>query len=186
MADETKYIYVKFSGLTSSDDDEDKKEKKPKSSIATGLKGLQKAMHPIQTLTAHDKDEGTGVFFAKEIANKTIGSMESVVNYSVSRYFRLSEDYKSEYYLNNIMSNINRTKSFGMSVAGGGIAGSKFGPVGAVAGMAISGATNAFNQYISYQNQIASYEQSLNATRVETSFKAQRAGLYDGGKGTEN
>lgn len=186
MDGEPKYLYVKFSGLGSSDDeDSEKKPKKTKSKLVTGLEGLQKALNP-QSFLEHNKNDDIKMYFGKEAANRAIDTLATVTEYSVSRYFRLSEDYKSENYLNNVMGNINRAKSFGLSAVGGAIAGAKFGPVGAGIGAVVSGATTIINQYISYQNQIANYEQSLNATRVETVFKAQRAGLYDGGKGTEN
>ena len=183
----TEYFVVEFKGLTSKSDEEStSKTKNTKSALTTGLEGLQKALSPIRTATAHTKDEPAGDYFLKEIGKNNIEMISNVADYSISRYFRLSEDYRSEYYLNNVMGNINRAKSFTMSTLSGAIRGSKFGPIGAAVGATISAATTGVNQWISYQKQIDSYEQSLNATRVETAFRAQRAGLYDGGKGTEN
>lgn len=187
MADEPKVIVVRFTGLVSTDsDDIEDKAKKPKTSLSTGFKGLQWALHPVRQALDKAESINEGVSFISWVAKRQLSSLPTIANYSVSRYFRMSEDYRTENYMNNIMGNINRAKSIGESVLGGAMVGAKFGPVVSAAGAVIGGASTAFNQYINYQNQIASYERSLNATRVETAFKAQRAGLYDGGKGTEN
>lgn len=183
MADSVEYV-VRIVGLGGGDDED--KTKKTKSALTTGLEGLQKAMHPIQSALSHKKGEDLSTYYGKEVAKNTIRTVETIVTTSVNRYFRLSEDYRGQNYMNNVMGNINRAKGFGDSVVAGAIAGSKFGPFGAVIGTAVNGASTLIRDVINYQNQIADYKTSLNATRIETSFRAERAGLYDGGKGTEN
>ena len=183
MADSVEYV-VRIVGLGGGDDED--KTKKTKSALTTGLEGLQKAMHPIQSSLVHKKGDKIEDYFGIEVAKNGIRTLETVVTTTVNRYYKLSEDYRAQNYMNNVMGNINRVKSFGDSAVAGAIAGSKFGPVGAVLGAAINGASTLIRDVINYQNQIADYKTSLNATRIETSFRAERAGLYDGGKGTEN
>lgn len=178
MAETVEYI-VRVKGLTESSE---KSEDEKTSQKPSGFKKLQKAIHPLK----HSKDEGFVTYYGKEVAKNAISLGHQVVTLSVNRYFQLSEDYKGENYLNNVMGNINRVKSIGSSIVGGAMAGSTFGPLGIVVGAAVSGATTVIRQQIDFKNKVASFEQSLNATRVETAFRAQRAGLYDGGKGTEN
>ena len=184
MAETVEYI-VRIVGLGG--DDEEKKEKEKPSALASGLEGLQKALHPIQNALKHNKDEKAGAYFGKEVAKNVIGTMEVVATTSINRYFRLSEDYKGQNYLNNIMGNINRAKQFASGTIAGAAAGAKVGGgIGAIAGAALGGTTTFVKQAIQFQNTVMEFKNSLNATRIETAFRAERAGLYDGGKGTEN
>ena len=165
----------------------EEEEKKPqKNGLTSGLEGLKKAMNPIENFLKHKKGEGPKTYFGKEIAKNAISTLETVTNLTVNRYFRLSEDYKGQNYLNNVMRNINIVKNSTSSALTGAIAGSAFGPGGAIVGGLVSGGSSIANQIIQYQNTIIEYKTALNATRVETAFRAERAGLYDGGKGTEN
>lgn len=181
MADTVEYV-VRIVGLGGNEEKEEEKKK-----LSSGFEKVQQLMHPIQTALRHEKGEEPDVYFGKEIAKTAISSLESVTTTSINRYYRMSEDYIGQNYLNNVMSNINRTKQFAGSVLAGAMGGAKVGgALGAIAGGALGGTTNLINQAISYNNTIIEYKTSLNATRIETSFRAERAGLYDGGKGTEN
>lgn len=185
MAEVIEYI-LRVKGL-GGDDDEGGGGKKEESALTTGLEGLQKKMHPIRNALKHVKDESSNVYFLKEIGSNVMQATSDVVDISVNRYFRMSEDYKGQNYLNNVKRNIGRAKSFSNSILMGAIGGSKVaGAPGAIVGVAISGVSSLTSQIIQYQNSIASFKQSLNATRVQTAFQAERAGLYDGGRGTEN
>lgn len=182
MADEVKYVvYIK--GLVGgSKEDEDE----PKSSLTTGLGKIQKMMHPVQNLLKHHKEESSKGYFIREVAKNAISTLEVSTSISINRYFQMSENYKGQSYLNNVMSNINRTKNFGGGILTGAIGGSKFGPIGAIMGSTISAVSTIVQQNAQWQNVKANFNQSMNATRIETAFRAERAGLYDGGKGTEN
>ena len=183
MAETVEYV-VRIVGLGG---DSEEEEKTKKSGLVTGLEGLQKAMHPIQNALKHSKDESSGVFFGKEIAKSVISTIETTTTTSLNNYFRLSENYNCQNYLTNVMANINRAKGFGSSILTMSLAGAKVGGgYGALAGAIIGGTTTLINQSLQYQNTVIEYKTSLNATRIETSFRAERAGLYDGGKGTEN
>lgn len=181
MAETVEYV-VRIVGLGGDDEDKNKKT----DALSSGLKGLQKSMHPIQNALKHQKGESAKAAVGKEFAKNVINTTELLVVNSINRYFVMSEDYKNQNYLNNVMSNINKVKSFGGSMITGAIAGSAGGPIGAIAGAALGGLASYTKMKVEYNNTLRSYKASLNATRVETSFRAERAGLYDGGKGTEN
>lgn len=183
MAETVEYI-VRIVGLGG--DDDEKKEKEKPSALTSGLEGLQKALHPIDNALKHKKNETENMFYIKEATKNAISVAETGIQLTLNRYFKLSEDYKSQNYLNNVMSNVNRAKGFASSTISGAVAGAKFGPVGAVFGALISGTANIGKQLIEWDNTLKNFYSSMNATRVETSFRARRAGLYDGGKGTEN
>lgn len=184
MAETIEYV-VKIVGLGG--DDEDDKEKNKPNALASGLEGLKRAMHPVQTALSHKNNEGPVAYFGRETAKSAISLLETVTVTTVNRYFRLSEDYKSQNYLNNVMGNINRAKSVLNSTLTGAIGGAKVGGVpGAIGGVILGAATSAITQGLEYRNQTIEFKTALNATRIETAFRAERAGLYDGGKGTEN
>ena len=188
MADTVEYVVriVGLGGGEDNDDNEEKKGKEPDSGLSSGLNALQKALHPVSALTAHRKDESFAVYWQKEALKDSIDLVETSINYSLNRYYRMSEDYISQNYLSNISANINRAKSFASSSLSGALAGAHFGTAGAIAGAIVGGTTNVLNQAIQYNNLVANFNASMNASRIETSFRARRAGLYDGGKGTEN
>lgn len=182
MADSMEIVVV-VKGLVG----EEKSESKSPSASPSGFDKLKKMSHPISSILSHNKGESSGAYFGKEVARNVINITTKTASLSVNRYFQLSEDYKGQNYLNNIMANINRAKSLGSSVLNGAESGALVGgAAGAAAGAVISGTFNLLNQSIDYQNRVWNYEVSLNATRSETTFKAKRAGLYDGGRGTEN
>lgn len=186
MADTVEYV-VRIVGLGGGGDDTNENKQGGKNNgIPSGLDGLQAAMHPIQSILSHKKDESPDVYFGKEIAKNTISTLENVTTTSINRYFRMSEDYVAQNNLNNVMGNINRAKQLAGSTLSGAMSGAKFGPSGVIIGATIGGASAVANQVISYNNTIIEYKTALNATNIEKSFRAERAGLYDGGKDTEN
>ena len=109
---------------------------------------------------------------AKNIGSRTVSSI-------TNRYFSLSENYIAENDYNNIMTTINKATSFGIAVKTGA-------SVGGVVGAVISAAAWGTNEFISYQNRMSGYYQSLNATNYQTEFDRSRLGLTNEGKGTEN
>lgn len=157
-----------------------------KNTLTSSLQEIQKMLHPIQSALSHNKGEGKFAYFGKEIAQGVVSNTETAVTLTLNRYFRLSEDYKNENYLMNISQDISIVKSIAGSTLGGAIAGAKFGPVGAVAGAVIGGGSTALNAVINWQNTKANFYATINATNTEQDFRAKRAGLYDGGRGTEN
>ena len=155
--------------------------------LASGIKGLQRALHPTNSLTSHKSEEAVGIYFGKEIAKNAIGTLAEAIQMSANRYFRLSEDYKSQNNLNNIARNISTVQGFGDSILSGAVGGATIGgPVGAAIGATINGSTFALRSAVRWNDTIANFNSSMNATRAQTDFSAARAGLYNGGRGTEN
>lgn len=105
--------------------------------------------------------------------------VKQAVDVSLSQYFRLSENYMAENTISNIETTINKAISFGSAIAGGFAAGNVVGATVAGAGWAITEAIGTFgrmSQYYAQRNQI----------NMQTAFVAERAGLTDGNRGTEN
>lgn len=157
-----------------------------KNTLTPSLQKVQNMLHPIQSALSHNKGEDKFTYFGKEIAQGVISNAETAVTLTLNRYFRLSEDYRSENYLMNLNQDISIVKSIAGSTISGAIGGSKFGPVGAVVGAGIGGGSAALNAVLNWQNTKANFYATINATNTEQDFRAKRAGLYDGGRGTEN
>ncbi len=181
MADTVEYV-VRIVGLGGGESEDEKQD----SGLTSGLQGLQKAMHPLRTFTTHKKDESTTMLWVRESVKNASDLLGTAVPLEINRYFKLSEDYKSQNYLTNVMSNISKAKSFAGAAVSGMMTGAAAGPVGAVVGAVVGVGVNVATQAIRWNNTVANFNASMNATRVETNYRAKRAGLYNGGKGTEN
>lgn len=133
-------------------------------------------LHPVKTL--ENKIFGQSVFLNQSYqqAKKLV---TEAIDYSLTRYFTLSEDYLSENTYNNVMTAINKTTSLASSIGAGAMVG---GVYGAVAGAAVWGAT----QIISGINKKNSYYANINAATYQTEFLKKRASLVDNSQGTEN
>ena len=53
-------------------------------------------------------------------------------------------------------------------------------------GAAVTAGAAIINEGMQYYQRMSGYYQALNATNYQTGFSATRAGLVDGGRGTEN
>ena len=181
-----KTIYeIKISGLGGGDEEE-KKEIKNKSE-PNGLETISKALHPIKTVESYAKSSGNGpAYFALKTFENAVNLTTTAVKMDVNRYFQFSEDYKNQAYLNNIKNNIAKAKNLGSSIMSGAMVGATFGPVGAGVGAAMGVITSSIDMIREYDILKANFESSLNATRISTTWQAQRAGLYNNGRGTEN
>jgi len=182
MADTIEYI-VRIKGLG---DSEDAETKMPRNALSKGLDSLHKILNP-KTNLSHEKDEGGAVFVLKETSNTAVKAAATAIPLQINRYYKLSEDYKSQNYLNNVMLNINRAKGMANSaISGARTAGMVAGPEFALVGALMGATSDLVVQAIQWNNTIANYNSTMNATVAETNYKAKRAGLYNGGKGTEN
>lgn len=129
--------------------------------------------------------------FANIVSNSVINTAQAtgqivveIAENSVNKYFQLSDDYISANYISNIKTNYSNVKS----IASNALSSYKSfggGATGAAAAVVTAGITFA-KQYVEYQNKMVEYKTALNATNIETEFRQQRAGLYNGGRGTEN
>lgn len=110
----------------------------------------------------------------------------SGVENSLNRYYSLTENYMAQTTYANAKKAISAGISLGSSLIGAAKVGMAAGPVGVGASVVIAGVAWGFSQWVSNQNRMSSYYQSLNASNYQSDFSQIRAGLIDGGRGTEN
>lgn len=180
MADTRKITIDIISKTTSAGNNQAEKATESTGEVKSDLTTL---LHPIKTAESNTLGKNILVYQAYQQAKKAIVTS---VNATFTRYYSLSEDYIGENNYKNTMTAISKVTGFGTSVIGGAIAGSQLGVVGAVAGAVIGAVGYGVTEYLSYNSKISSYYQNLNATNYQTSFQQTRAGLTNGGKGTEN
>lgn len=125
------------------------------------------------------KKKNTTVVIGTYLFNQALNSVKQDANLALTRYFNLSENYLAQTDYQNVMTSISKVSSFASTV---GVGLSLGGPVGAAIGIGAWGV----NEFISYQSRMSGYYSNLNATNFGTAWGQERAGLYDGGKGTEN
>lgn len=113
----------------------------------------------------------------------TIRSIEA----SIDHYLSLSEDYMAENVMAIAKGCINHLSNAGSSIIGTAMAGATVGGVyGAIAGAVIGTISFGVNEVITYQTKMSSFYRNLNASNINIDYARRRAGLTDGGKGTEN
>lgn len=177
---------IKISGLGGGSEEVEKKEGRKKAE-PSGLESISKALHPIKTAESYAAKSGDGAtYYALKAFENVVNITTNAVQMDVNRYFQFSEDYKNQAYLGNIKNNISKAKNLGTSIISGATMGSMFGPIGAGFGATMGAITSSIDMIRSYDVLKANYESSLNATRISTAWQAQRAGLYNNGRGTEN
>lgn len=157
--------------------------KNEKSSDGSLTKTLETLLHPIQSIEKATLGKNVLVYQAYNQAKSQVATS---IEITLNKRFTLKEDYMAQNTYNVIKSEISKTTSAYASVIGGAIIGSKLGGVGAIIGGAIGGIGYGISSVISYQNTLSSYNQSLNASNYAISFARTRAGLTNGGRGTEN
>lgn len=126
-----------------------------------------------------EKEKSMVPIIGSYLFNQSLNSIKQDANLALTRYFNLSENYLAQNDYQNIMTTINKASSFA-SAAGAGLF--VAGPIGAAIGVGAWGV----GELISYQSRMSEYYRNLNAINFGTAWGQERAGLYDGGKGTEN
>lgn len=170
MAEVRKITIEIVEGDGGGDDGENKTKKKKKTKEEKEKEKRQKAWKQI----------GKNAFnAAKEI-------LISGVENSLQRNYTLTENYMAQATYANAKKSISMVTSLGTTIAGAAKVGSLAGGAGIVASVGVAVVSWGVNQYISYQNRMSSYYQSLNASNYQSDFSQIRAGLVDGSKGTEN
>ena len=114
----------------------------------------------------------------KTIANSTV----NVAEFSLNRYFTLSEDYMSQNIYNNVKHSIQKSVQLFSTAKNVAI----MAATGNYVGAAVTAGAAIINEGMQYYQRMSGYYQALNATNYQTGFSATRAGLVDGGRGTEN
>ena len=169
MAGDRRIIVEVSGGITVTHVNEGQPEKEE-------VPGSQENIKQKNSSSNKDNTARSLALMAKDRANSlSQNSALSVVN----RYFSLSENYMAETDYNNVMTVVNKVKSFASTVSTGA-------SIGGVAGALVAAAAWGTNEFISYQNRMSGYYQALNATNYQTQFDRSRLGLTNEGKGTEN
>ena len=121
-------------------------------------------------------------------AVKSVASVVSdLAEINFSRYTRLSEDYMANNSISLVKNAVGQVTSFISSVGSSAMAGAAVGGLpGAVVSSAIAVATYGVKSWIQTKEAESKFYQTLNASRSQSAFSLQRAGLTDGGRGTEN
>lgn len=101
-----------------------------------------------------------------------------------SEYFSMSENYIAENAAKNIKSSINLISGTASTIFSSAKLGEAFG-MGAL-GLGLGVATASINIGIQQYSRFSNYYKSLNAANSQTAWTAERMGLYDEGRGTEN
>lgn len=146
-----------------------------------GSSDLQKMLHPIKSI--ENQILGKSIF-VNQAYQQAKGIIKNVATYQIYRNFTLKEDYLGEQDFKNTMTSINKAISFGSAVVSGAVVGSM---AGLPAVGALIGATGyLINETVNYGKRMDSANLSLNSSVIQTNFGRTRAGLIDGGKGTQN
>ena len=164
MANDTRKITIEILGDGGNKESINEEKKSPKTQTKKIKKEIIKAEAFKESI--------------KTVANLAV----NVAEVSVNRYFTLTEDYLAQNIYNNVKNSIAKGKSLFKVVGSVGVQVATGNYIGAAA-TAIS---YGVNELMEYRQRMGGYYQALNATNYQTGFSATRAGLVDGGRGTEN
>ena len=139
---------------------------------------------------ADNTGEGSLIMAKSVLLNQAINvakkSIERAVTTSIDRYLTLTEDYMAENTYQNTIMAINKATSFAGSVYVGAKVGAVGGAVGSLVGAGIGAVGWGVNEVISYQSRMSGYYRQINASNITRAYYSKRAGLIDGGRGTDN
>lgn len=133
--------------------------------------------------------QGSSVFGygAVQLAKNAVSVVSDLAEINFSRYTRLSEDYMANNSISLVKNAVGQVTSFVSSVGSAAMAGAAVGGLpGAAVSSAIAAATYGIKSWIQTKEAESKFYQTLNASRSQSAFSLQRAGLTDGGRGTEN
>ena len=121
-----------------------------------------------------------------QISKSAVNIASDLAEINFSRYTRLSEDYMANNSISLVKSAVSQVTVFASSIISVAMAGSAAGPIGAVIGATINASTYGIKSWIQTKEAESKFYQTLNASKSQSAFSLQRAGLTDGGRGTEN
>lgn len=178
---ETRKITIEILDSESTGEEKHKKEPDPNKQMA---KTINKVIHPLNTaqnaVIAKVAILGYGLQQAKQLTTQAF-------TFNIDRKLSLTENYLAQNEYNNFKTTISKAKSLIGTTGSGIVAGAQTGGVwGAVIGGVIGAATWGVGQYTENRANLSSYYQEINTTNYNSQFSRTRAGLVDGGRGTEN
>lgn len=122
-----------------------------------------------------------------QISKNVVNVASELAEINFSRYTRLSEDYMANNSMSLVKSAVSQAAGFVSSAISGVMAGSAVGgPLGAMIGASINVAAYGVKSWVQTKEAESKFYQTLNASKSQSAFSLQRAGLTDGGRGTEN
>lgn len=180
------------------------KKAKEKTPAEKMLDSVNKVVHPLKTAGNEVTDEvtkalggGAGatamVAGAIKLGSEALSLASYYAKLEFNRYFTLKEDYMGQNTVTALQAYSTTTKSMltsiGSDAIAGAMVGSYFGPVGtvvgAVGGAVIGGVISGLKARTETAQNIEQTNMQMNATNMQTQFSASRAGLVNGGRGTE-
>lgn len=181
MAETRKIVIEILDGESGGNGEKTSKEKDPNKEMA---KTLNKVIHPLKTAESVTIGKvailSYGLQQAKQIANQTF-------SFGIDRKLSLTENYLAQNEYNNFKTTISKAKSLAGTVGSGAVAGVQVGGAwGAVIGAVVGTVAWGAGQYTENRANLSSYYQEINTTNYNSQFSRTRAGLVDGGRGTEN
>lgn len=143
---------------------------------------LKTIQHPIKTL---EKNVFGKNILAYEAYNQAKTTIKKTAFYVAEKYFNLTENYKAEQDLENVMSVIEHVSGIGASVLGGAIIGTKVAPgIGTAIGAGVGLISAAINTGIDAVKAWDRQHMQLTAMNIQSSFQMTKLGLIDNGRGT--
>lgn len=142
---------------------------------------IDKVQKTDTTQTIETIKDGTLIssLVVNQAFNQVKGLVKNAAFYYMNKNFTLKENYIRNRDVENALTSINKITSLGTSVAGGFLLGNVAGAAVAAAGWAANEAFTAFKR----QDQAM---MGLNTTNIQNAYQRTRAGLNDGGRGTQN
>lgn len=144
---------------------------------------LKTALHPIKSLEKATVGQNILVYQAYNYAKQQI---KQVAQYTIGKYFSLTENYTAQQDLENVKTTISKVAGFGSAIISGAMMGSMAGPGGAAAGAIIATVGSGINEAISIYQRFKEQDRSLINMNVQSNFQLTRMGLVDGGRDSMN
>lgn len=180
MASDTRKIVIE---IINNDSDE-KNEKNPPKKEDSTLKALQIALKPIKSLEKVIVGDSQSTKYVYDSLKNLAIDMTIT---TLSRNYRLSEDYLSQNALNNTQKLLGKAGGIASSMISGAMVGSALAPgVGTIVGAVLGTGFNIASEALAGTERLSQYYSSLNSASFQSEFSAHRAGLLNEGRGTEN
>ena len=178
---ETRKIVIEILDGNSKEGKKEKGSKITKDADAELKESIDNMIHPFKNTENATIGKvavlSYGLQQAKQLATQAF-------TFNIDRKLSLTENYLAQNEYNNFKTTISKAKSLAGTVGSGAITGVQLG--GGAVGAVVGAGTWGVGQYIENRANLSSYYQEINTTNYNSQFSRTRAGLVDGGRGTEN
>lgn len=149
----------------------------------TTVVNIDMAIHPIQSVNRAAL--GAYSVLINQAYQNAKSAISSEIEYSANRYFQMREDYIGETTYSNAKVAVSKATSLVSSVLSGAMMGSAV-PGGAAIGAVIAAGGWVATNIIEISQRQRTAMVRLASENASLAFARSRAGLTDGGRGTEN